>query len=222
MKKLDKFIYFIFSVLILVMIVIAVLLMQGIIDMSVFKPIEKFVNKSQDIVFVIFVILGLFAIKGIFFQPRAEKAQRGILLENKNGKLLIATATLENLANDVAKDLPGVDSTNTKIEINKNNNLVVKVKTVVSKDAVIKQVTKILQEQIKEAIKQASDLEIDEVNVDITKISNRKMKQAEIDALSQGMTIQEYNEFIEEKREEAKKQEQEEKEKAKQEEKEEK
>lgn len=219
MKKLDKFIYFIFSVLILVMLIIAVLLIQGVIDMSVFKPVEKFVNKSQDIVFVIFAILGLFAIKGIFFQPRVEKAQRGILLENKNGKLLIATATLENLANDVAKDLPGVDSTNTKIEINKNNNLVVKVKTVVSKDAVIKQVTKILQEQIKEAIKQASDLEIDEVNVDITKISNRKMKQAEIDALSQGMTIQEYNEFIEEKREEAKKQEQEEKEKAKQEEK---
>ena len=99
---------------------------------------------------------------------------------------------------------------NTKIEINKNNNLVVKVKAVVSKDAVIKQVTKILQEQIKEAIKQASDLEVEEVNVDITKISNRKMKQAEIDALSQGMTIQEYNEFIEKKRQEAKEAEKEE------------
>lgn len=210
MKKLDKFIYFIFSVLILAMLVMAVLLMEGVIDISVFKPVEKFVNKSHDIVLVVFVILGLFAIKGIFFQPRAEKAQRGILLENRNGKLLIATATLENLANDVAKDLPGVDVTNTKIEINKNNNLVVKVKAVVSKDAVIKQVTKILQEQIKEAIKQASDLEVEEVNVDITKISNRKMKQAEIDALSQGMTIQEYNEFIEKKRQEAKEAEKEE------------
>ena len=182
MKILDKIILFIFSIIILAIIVII-----GLINFQLFNTVEiskKVIDiisntqleEQRTVLYIVETIVGLLAIKGILFQSKTKKVQDGILLENNNGKLLISKTTLQNLIRDLSLNTPGVLSATPKILLNKDTELEVNIDIIVYKDTVIKDVTKQIQEEVITSIKQASDLNVSAVNVSIQNISSKTSK----------------------------------------------
>ncbi len=191
MKKFDKFILWLFSLIMLLNIVFVVLLLFDLFGAreileSAPKTYYMLLSVDKDVVIgsaIVLIVLFILSLKGFLFQSKTKKDKiDGILLENNNGKLLISRETLENLVRDISKKIQGTESISSKIHLDENNEIVVNISAVVYQDAIIKEVTKRMQEDIKFAIKQASDLEVSEVNVNIDKISNKtspEMKQRE-------------------------------------------
>lgn len=182
MKSFDKFILWLFSLIILSFVIFGALLIFDIFGARAIlenapKTYYVLISTDKDTIIlsiVVLIVLSILSIKGLLFQSKTKKNKTdGILLENNNGKLLISRETLENLVRDISRGIQGTETVSSKIYLDENNDIVVDINAVVYQDAIIKEVTKRMQEEIKIAIKQASDLEVSEVNVNIEKISNR-------------------------------------------------
>lgn len=136
---------------------------------------ESFLSK---ILFVIAVVLFIFAIKEIAFGKKVETDGReGIVLENESGKLIISKESLENLISGVGKEIDGADSISSRTFIDLEKNVIVNANVVVSREVVIKELSSKLQKRIKEALKQTADLDVKYVNIKIKNISNKKSKK---------------------------------------------
>ena len=159
MKFLDKLVLKIFSIIILVLTVCAILIMTNIITIEdISNELVRFLDGENGIKILIGIIaiLMLFAIKGLFFTSKSNKdtSKDGIVLENNSGKLIISKESLENLIYSVVKDIPGI----------------------VSKDIMLKDITTELQRKVKEAMKNTADLDVKEVNIRIKNITSKKIK----------------------------------------------
>lgn len=175
MKKLDKLILVIFSVLILIETVIVSLLLIGWLDYATIGKLIKSAmeGSASNGILVGAVLCMILAIKCIFFdssESESKNTSQGILMENENGKLMITKTTLENLVTSVVKDFDSAEDQIAKIEFDSQNNVIVDVTLMVSKNVIIKDLTVNMQNKIKEAIKKTSDLEVKEVNVKIKNI----------------------------------------------------
>ena len=109
MKLVDKVIYFIFSVIILAIVVVmfTVILNIGVVVNPVFNfisniPNMSFTQEQMTYIVIIEILLFVMAIKGILFQSKLEENKDAIILENNSGKLIISRKTLENLVKDIS------------------------------------------------------------------------------------------------------------------------
>ena len=176
MKLVDKVIYFIFSVIILAIVVVmfTVILNIGGVVNPVFNFISNISNMSftqeqMTYIVIIEILLFIMAIKGILFQSKLEENKDAIILENNSGKLIISRKTLENLVKDISNGVQGVENSFARVSVSKDTELIISIDIVV-KEGSIKDITKKLQEDVKIAIKKASDLNVSEVNVNIKNI----------------------------------------------------
>ena len=166
MKILEKVTLIIYSYVILIIAILACLLVFGWLDTELVGEIIK-----GAIVSVVFILL---SIKCIFFDSTSReqiKERQGVLLENESGKLMISKETIENLVNSVAKGFESTEDVTTRVELDKDNNVKVYANLVVSSNAVIKDLSANLQTKIKEKIKRATDLEVNEVNITVKKVA---------------------------------------------------
>lgn len=176
MKLVDKVIYFIFSVIILTIVVVmfTVILNIGVVVNPVFNfisniPNMSFTQEQMTYIVIIEILLFIMAIKGILFQSKLEENKDAIILENNSGKLIISRKTLENLVKDISNGVQGVENSFARVNVSKDTELIISIDIVV-KEGSIKDITKKLQEDVKIAIKKASDLNVSEVNVNIKNI----------------------------------------------------
>ena len=176
MKLVDKVIYFIFSVIILAIVVVmfTVILNIGGVVNPVFNfisniPNMSFTQEQMTYIVIIEILLFIMAIKGILFQSKLEENKGAIILENNSGKLIISRKTLENLVKDISNGVQGVENSFARVNVSKDTELIISIDIVV-KEGSIKDITKKLQEDVKIAIKKASDLNVAEVNVNIKNI----------------------------------------------------
>ena len=176
MKLVDKVIYFIFSVIILTIVVVmfTVILNIGGVVNPVFNfisniPNMSFTQEQMTYIVIIEILLFIMAIKGILFQSKLEENKDAIILENNSGKLIISRKTLENLVKDISNGVQGVENSFARVNVSKDTELIISIDIVV-KEGSIKDITKKLQEDVKIAIKKASDLNVAEVNVNIKNI----------------------------------------------------
>ena len=176
MKLVDKVIYFIFSVIILTIVVVmfTVILNIGGVVNPVFNfisniPNMSFTQEQMTYIVIIEILLFVMAIKGILFQSKLEENKDAIILENNSGKLIISRKTLENLVKDISNGVQGVENSFARVNVSKDTELIISIDIVV-KEGSIKDITKKLQEDVKIAIKKASDLNVAEVNVNIKNI----------------------------------------------------
>mgnify|MGYP000992566829 FL=1 len=184
MKLIDRIIYFIFSSIIFVIIALAIMGLYDIefaknIIISLVGYLRDFSAMNMGTILIISVIIEIMAIKGMFFQSGKEERRDAIILENSSGKLIISRKTLENLVKDIANNVNGVENAIAKVMVEKDTDLAILIDIVV-KEGSIKDITKKLQEDVKIAIKKASDLNVSEVNVNIKNI-NKNMKIDDID-----------------------------------------
>ena len=176
MKLVDKVIYFIFSVIILAIVVVmfTVILNIGGVVNPVFNfisniPNMSFTQEQMTYIVIIEILLFVMAIKGILFQSKLEENKDAIILENNSGKLIISRKTLENLVKEISNGVQGVENSFARVNVSKDTELIISIDIVV-KEGSIKDITKKLQEDVKIAIKKASDLNVAEVNVNIKNI----------------------------------------------------
>ena len=182
MKKLDKVILALFSILMFLVSILVIAVIVGWIKLS---TINTFASMALEDITISKVILGmsivclLCSIKGIFFESSDKKNKKqGVLMQNDNGKLLISKSTIENIVQNVVKGFDSIENTSVSTEFDNLNNLIINVNLVVRNNVVIKELTLNLQNKIKEAIKRTSDLEVKEVNVKIKDIAVDKKQEA--------------------------------------------
>ena len=184
MKFIDRCIYWILSV---IMLVLSVLCIYGLLNLfgmggEVFKiPVNFYENiNEQEKIYALIAcsVILLLSIKGMFFQKREPKDKGGtILLKNNNGKLSISKETIENLVKGSIMDIEGIELLKADSYLNKKGNLGVNIEIVILKEVNIKEVTKTIQEQVKYSVKQMTDVDVNEINVTVKNISNKAVKK---------------------------------------------
>lgn len=183
MKVIEKITLIIYSNLILIMSIIECLLIFRWIDIDIIQNLVKVLILSETaskIILAISIVFILLSIRCIFFDPTSKKElkdKQGILLENENGKLMISKETIENLVDTITKEHKDAKETSTKVVFDKTNNISVIVNLVVNPNTIIKDLSVELQTKIKEKVKETTDLEVKEVNINIKKVTP-EIKQA--------------------------------------------
>ena len=180
MKILEKIALIIYSYIILLISVLLCVLVFGWVDMKFVGDIIQTIlvgETSSKIVLGVSIVFILLSIRCIFFDKTSKEQiheRQGVLLENENGKLMIS----ENLVSTVAKQYKTADEITTSVDLDKENNVIVYVNLVVSSEAVIKDLSANLQQEIKEKIKQATDLEVKQVNIKVKNIASSKEEKS--------------------------------------------
>ena len=181
MKFFDKLVLKIFSLIMFALTILIILLMTNVITIETINTsIIKFTDYENGIKILIasLAIIMLLAIKGLFFTSKSnnQNSKEGIVLENNSGKLIISKESLENLIYSVVKDVPGAETVMSRTILDKDKNLIVYVTVVVSKDVMLKDITRELQNKVKDAMKKTADLDVKEVNIKIKNITSKKLK----------------------------------------------
>lgn len=180
MKILDKIGLVVFSSIVLLLSLALILTIAEWLDLKlVLNAVEYIVtNKvAARVTFGVCVVLILLAIKTIFLNSDAKSTssgKEGILLENDNGKLLVSRDTIESLTNAVVENYETAQNVLTKVELDGDNNVSVFITLFVYPDAVIKDLTVSLQNDVKSTIKKSLDLDVKDVNVRIKNITAKK------------------------------------------------
>lgn len=183
MKVVEKITLFLYSNIMLILSIILCLLVFGWLDMGLAGGIvQKIItgDLSGKIILGISLLFILLSIKCIFFSNTSSnetKNTQGVLLENESGKLLISKETIENLVNSVALNFENSEQVTTRIDLDKDNNVIVYVNLTVSSEAVIKDLSANLQKEIKEKIKNATDLEVKEVNITVKRVVEKQIEE---------------------------------------------
>lgn len=179
MKILEKVTLIIYSYVMLILSILACLLVFRWLDPELVGGIVNNIlsgDISEKIVLGVSVVFILLSIKCIFFDSTSKdqiKERQGVLLENESGKLMISKETIENLVNSVAKGFESTEDVTTRVQLDKDNNVKVYANLVVSSEAVIKDLSAKLQTSIKDKIKKATDLEVNEVNISVKKVADK-------------------------------------------------
>lgn len=182
MKVVEKITLILYSNIILIISIIACLLIFGWVDIDIVLSLIKTVlvaDTASKIILGISIVFILLSIRCIFFDPTSRqelKDKQGILLANENGKLMISKETIENLVEAVTKGYKGAKEVNSRVELDKNNEVNVFVNLIVESDTIIKDLSVELQSKIKEKVKQTTDLDVKEVNITIKKAIAEKNK----------------------------------------------
>ena len=175
MKVIEKITLIIYSNIILILSIIACLLIFGWIDIDIVQGLVRSLllyGTSSKVILGVSIIFILLSLRCIFFDPTSKqelKDKQGILLANDNGKLMISKETIENLVEAVTKEFKVAKDVTSKVEIDKENNVNVFVNLVVGADTVIKDLSADLQAKIKSKVKETTDLEVKEVNINVKK-----------------------------------------------------
>ena len=178
MKFLEKLGLALFSLIVLVISIVLCLIAFGWMESTIFSILIGKVLLSSTYTYIMIgvcVFLILLAIRCIFFTDVKDENQEsddGILLQNEDGRLLITAETLKNMAQGVINSFSNITDSSIGVTITKENNIVISVSIDVTKGTVIKDTSSRLQIKIKKAIKDATDLEIESVNVRVRNVED--------------------------------------------------
>lgn len=185
MKILDKMILCVFSVIILLISIISCFMIFGWADITTIYVMATNALKDAttcNILIGLNVVLILLAIKGIFFEA-AEKEEKssndGILLQNDDGKLLITRETITSMVNSAVSGFESVKNSQSKILLDKDNNLSIQLTIEVSENAVIKELSNNIQIRIKDIIKKSLDVEVKNLDIKIKNVVKQEEKVQE-------------------------------------------
>ena len=172
MKFFDKFSLKIYS---LIMLAISIIIGIAAVEIISFSDITDFckniTNEYFYAVIAVVAILIVWSIRNVINGGKgSNENSSGVLLENKNGKLLITKESINNLIETVVQQNKDVSNVNTKLDFDENNNILVFLNFSVNIGASVKDVTSDIQTKIKDSVKRTTDLDIKEINIKIKNI----------------------------------------------------
>ena len=181
MTLFQKIVSVTFASIVLFISVVAMFTLIGILPTDLGSNIMQNIVEGEflsKILFAIFVILAILAVKEIAFGEKVSiEGKEGLILENESGKLIISKESLESLVAGVGKEIEGVENVASRTFIDTEKNVIVEVNVVVGRDVVLKDISTELQKRIKVALKQTADLDVKYVNIKVKNISNKKSKK---------------------------------------------
>ena len=186
MKFLERVSLIIFSLIILIIAIVVCMLTVGWLNLSTVNVV--LVNALNDItisniMLVVSILFILLAIRNIFFISSPKKESKefsdGVLLQNENGQLLISKETIENIVSNIAKGFEGTQDVETRVVLDKENNINVEVTLYVQENTIIKDLSSKIQWKIKEAVKETADLDVKKVDIQIKNITPQEVNVAE-------------------------------------------
>lgn len=180
MSFLEKLCLKLFSLLTGIITILILLIMVGILEINDITKYTGILTENMlniRITIITCFVLLLLSIKCLLFSSRKDDTGKdGIILENGSGKLVISKESLENMISSVAKEIQGTESITSRTVLDRERNLKVFVTIVVSRDIMLKDISKELQNRIKDAMKRTADLEVKEVNVRVKNITSKRVK----------------------------------------------
>ncbi len=178
MKVLDKIALVLFSSIVLIISILFCFVIFGWINIDVMALYIKqgFNNVViSNITLTVLVVFILLAIKGIFYTSTKKESgtEKGILIQNENGKLFISKDTINNIVSGVVKEVDGAQDISSRVSLTKEGTINIDVTLYVSQEVIIKDLSNELQQKIKETIKKSMDIDIQSVNINIKNITRR-------------------------------------------------
>ena len=172
MKFFDKLSFKIYSLIILMISLIFGILLTNLIELlDIVNMSEEFISEYFWWTVVTTLILIVWSVRNIIYGGNnISETTSGILLENKNGKLLITKDSISNLIETVVKENSKISNVSTKLEFDESNNITVFLNISVDKGISVKDTTADIQKKIKETVKKTTDLDIREINIKIKNI----------------------------------------------------
>jgi len=175
MKFLEKLGLVLFSFIVLVVSIMLILVGVGLVDVSIFSVlIAKMVAHSTavKIMYGVCAVFILIALRCLFFGSSSSSNPEldGILMENEDGKLLITYDTLETLVDGVINNVDDILAASPDITITEDNEVYISILIDVKQHTVIKLVTSKLQQDIKTTIKEATDIEVKRVDIQVREV----------------------------------------------------
>lgn len=143
-------------------------------------PLDYFnsilLNNERRLVTILLAIIGIllsfFIIKKSFRKKVVKQAE---VIDTSLGKINVSIDALENMANKVARQTPGVKETKAKVKPSPNG-IAIYIQTNLAPDINIPEVTKILQNNLYNYFRDVVGIEVEEVKVLVTKFSNDNKK----------------------------------------------
>ena len=180
MKIIDRIALTLFSVMMLLIAIIALITAFGWLDLTTIYLIatkclaDSTTTKAIIALNVVFILL---ALKAIFFESsnnEKENFSDGILLENEDGKLLITKDTLISMVNAVVSGFESVKNSQAKVQLDEENNLSIILTIETTNNTIIKELSNNLQLRIKEKMKESLDLEVKSIDIRVRDIIETK------------------------------------------------
>lgn len=184
MKLFNRSCLVLFSLIILVLTTIIILMSLGVIETKLFTVVLTALITSKTslrVTIVTSVILFVLSFRFVFFKiEKDDNTKDGIIMENTNGKLIISKESLENMIHSSARLINGIDYVTSKTLVDKEHNLLIYVTIQVGENVVIKEVSAMLQEKIKETMKNSADLQVGKVIINVKNIVTKKNKSDKV------------------------------------------
>lgn len=169
-----------FSIIIFICALVVLLMTFKMIEITLFATVISYILAREillKITIVVLVTLLVLSARFILFGTgKDEFKSDGIILENASGKLIISKESLENMILNSTKTIDGLEYVNCKIGVDKEHKLSVYVVVNVQNNIIVKDVSKQLQDNIKENMKNTADLDVSAVSITIRNIVNKKNK----------------------------------------------
>jgi uncharacterized alkaline shock family protein YloU len=166
---------FIFSLIVFTLSVVMILIGLEVVKIEAVASLIPFCFGSQTASIITYSVCGVLVVLSLIClfgksskSKKKEEQDKGILLANSDGQLLITKQTIENIVSGVVANTNTIYDARSSVMIDNANNVSVKVYATVVEGALIKDVSSKLQTDIKNAIKSATDLEVTTVDVAIS------------------------------------------------------
>lgn len=181
MKILNNFFRIVYSLLILFISIIAIMMINGVVDSNISEKLMNFIHSIQngELLFtIVFTLTALLSIVSVFVSPDEDTdPKRGMLMDYDAGNVLVTKETFENIASSVAKKYGALKASKVSVELNQEG-MDVNVYTYVVPDTVVSDITMKLQKDIKETISKLTTVKVSKVNIKIKGIYTQIDKDA--------------------------------------------
>ena len=183
MKIIDKVTLKIFSFIMLIISIVLFMISIQILQESIFcvliSRLFTMVTAGRTILVIVSIVLCLLSVKCLFFTYSRKdrnfeddvndeiENDTGILLENDDGRVLITRRTIRSLVNSVIFRTDEIIDAKIIVDINADNEVSVKLAIDVIQGVAIKNVTSKLQSDIKNMVKETTDITIKSVDIDV-------------------------------------------------------
>ena len=183
MKIIDKVTLKIFSFIMLIISIVLFMISIQILQESIFgvliSRLFTMVTAGRIILVIVSIVLCLLSVKCLFFTYSRKdrnfeddvndeiENDTGILLENDDGRVLITRRTIRSLVNSVIFRTDEIIDAKIIVDINADNEVSVKLAIDVIQGVAIKNVTSKLQSDIKNMVKETTDITIKSVDIDV-------------------------------------------------------
>ncbi len=186
MKFIDKLGLKVFSFIILILSIVLFMISINLLQESFFgiilSNLIRNISGGRITLLITSLVLLLLSVKCLFFTYSVVKVNDnddskyendkiesdiGIFLENEDGKVLITRKTIRSLINVVIDNIEEIVDSKVSIDLNAENEVSVKIAIDVVKGVIIKEVTFKLQSEVKRVVKEATDISIKTVDIDV-------------------------------------------------------